>query len=60
MTILEDGQLERTEIIESSGYTILDKAALESVRRSAPFPAFPKEAERKRVQMNVYLVFKMT
>ena len=60
MTILKDGQLERTEIIESSGYAILDKAALESVRRSAPFPAFPKEAERKRVQMNIYLVFKMS
>ncbi len=60
MTILKDGQLERTEIIESSGYAILDKAALESVRRSAPFPPFPEEVERKRVQMNIYLVFKIS
>ena len=59
MTILKDGRLETVEIIESSGYTILDKEALASVRRSAPFPSFPKEAERKRIQMSIYLVFKI-
>ncbi|MFC1712734.1 energy transducer TonB [Candidatus Poribacteria bacterium] len=60
MTILRGGQLERTEIIESSGHAILDKAALESVRRSAPFSPLPEEAKRERVQMNIYLVFKMS
>ena len=60
MTIRRDGQLEMIEIIESSGHTILDIAALESVRRAAPFPPFPKEAERSRIQMSIYLVFKMT
>ena len=60
MTILKDGQLEMIEIIESSGHAILDKAALESVRRSAPFPQFPEEAERSRIQMSIYLAFKMT
>lgn len=60
MTILRNGQLERTEIVESSGHAILDRAALESVRRSAPFPPLPKEAERKRIQINIYLVYKMT
>lgn len=59
MTILRDGQLEMVEIIESSGNSILDKAALESVRRSAPFPPLPKEAERSRIQMSIYLAFKM-
>ena len=60
MTILRNGQLERTEIVESSGHSILDRAALESVRRSAPFPPLPKDAERKRIQINIYLVYKMT
>jgi protein TonB len=59
MTILKDGRLERIEIIESSGYVILDKAALESVRRAAPFPSLPEEVERKRIQINMYMVFKM-
>jgi len=59
MTILKNGQLERTEIVESSGHAILDRAALGSVRRSAPFPPLPKEVERKRIQINIYLVFKM-
>jgi len=59
MTILKDGRLEIVEIIKSSGHSILDKAALESIRRSAPFPPFPKDVERKRVQMSIYLVFKI-
>jgi TonB family protein len=59
MTILKDGRLERIEITESSGYVILDKAALESVRRAAPFPSLPKAVKRKRVQVNMYMVFRM-
>ena len=59
MTILKDGRLEAVEIIETSGYAILDKAALESVRRAAPFPPLPEEADRNRIQMSIYLVFKM-
>lgn len=57
MTILNNGQLEKVEIVESSGHAILDTAALESVRRCSPFPSLPKEAERKRIQMSIYLVF---
>ena len=60
ITILNDGQLEKVEIIESSGYEILDKAALKSVRSSIPFPPVPEEAKRERIQMSIYLIFKMT
>lgn len=59
MTILKDGQLESVEIIESSGYEILDKSALESIQNSAPFPPLPKDIERKRIQISIYLTFKM-
>jgi protein TonB len=59
MTILRDGQLENVEIIESSGYEILDKSALESIQSSAPFPPLPKDIERKRIQISIYLTFKM-
>lgn len=60
MTIMQDGQLEVTEIIESSGHDILDKAALESIYKASPFPSLPKEINRERIQMKIYLVFKMT
>jgi TonB family protein len=59
MTILKDGQLEKVEIIEPSGYDILDKSALESIQNSAPFPQLPKDIERKRIQINIYLTYKI-
>ena len=43
MTLLQDGTLESTEILESSGHLVLDRAALEIARKSAPFQSFPPE-----------------
>ena len=59
LTISSSGILERAEIIKSSGHTILDAAALRSIRNAAPFPPFPEDIKRKRVQMTVYLLFKI-
>jgi protein TonB len=33
-----DGQLERVELVRSSGSRVLDEASLETIRRAAPFP----------------------
>ena len=41
MILLQDGSLESTEILESSGHLVLDQAALEIARQSAPFDSFP-------------------
>ncbi len=41
MTILQDGTLESLEILESSGELVLDRAALDIARSSAPFNSFP-------------------
>ena len=60
MTILKDGRLEKVEITESSGYEILDKAALQSVRSAAPFPPIPEKARRDEIQMSITLVFRIT
>ena len=47
LTILQDGTLESMEILESSGELVLDQAALEIARASAPFQSFPADtAER--------------
>ena len=43
VTVLADGQLESVRLLESSGYAVLDEAALRIVRLAAPFPPFPKE-----------------
>lgn len=41
--ILKDGSLDSYEIIESSGYIDIDKAAVQLLKSSAPFKPFPEE-----------------
>ena len=43
VTVRADGSLESVDLLESSGYAVLDEAALRIVRMSAPFPPFPAE-----------------
>jgi protein TonB len=38
-----DGSLEGVELLESSGYAVLDQAALKIVRMAAPYDPFPPE-----------------
>ena len=59
ITILKDGQLEKVEIIDSSGSEILDNAALESVREANPFPPIPSNLRRDKIEMSIYLTFKI-
>lgn len=40
VTVRSDGQLEAIEILNSSGYAVLDEAAVRIVRLAAPFPPF--------------------
>lgn len=47
LTILPDGTLEGTEITESSGYQVLDRAAVQIARLSAPFQPFSRELSAK-------------
>jgi len=60
INILSSGQLENTEIADSSGNVLLDKAALESVRNSAPFPPIPSEMEFDRTTIRISLVFRLS
>lgn len=43
--VAEDGSVTSIELKESSGYPILDKSAISTVRSSAPFPPPPVAAE---------------
>lgn len=47
LTILPDGSLERTEITESSGHQMLDRAAVKIARLAAPFAPFSRELGAK-------------
>ncbi len=59
-TILANGKLENVEIIDSSGVEVLDQAALDSVYNSAPFPSIPSDTELDKIEVVVYIVFKIS
>lgn len=44
-TVTEDGSADNIRLVQSSGVPILDKSALETVRRASPFPRPPVRAE---------------
>ena len=59
MIILKDGQLEKVEIVDSSGSQVLDNAALQSIQNAAPFPPIPKDVKQSKIEVSIYLVFKI-
>lgn len=48
-----DGSVETMEILQSSGHHILDNAAVQIVKLSAPFPRFPKEITRNTDKLEI-------
>lgn len=46
VAIRSNGELEQVKILKSSGYGVLDEAALQSVRQAAPFQPFSAELRR--------------
>lgn len=60
LVILKNGHLESVDIIESSGNRALDEAALQSVRDAEPFPPIPEGTNHEKIEMSIYLVFKIT
>lgn len=43
VVILQDGSLEDVKVLSSSGYAVLDEAAIKVVRMAAPYSPFPDE-----------------
>ncbi len=48
-----DGSVERVEILKSSGYPVLDQAAVQIVRLASPFDAFPPEILKSADQLDI-------
>ena len=45
VVILQDGSLEQVRVLSSSGYAVLDEAAIKVVRMAAPYSPFPPELQ---------------
>lgn len=57
--IHSDGTPTNVEIIKSSGYVILDREAVETIRRASPFPAIPDDLCSELLSMSFSLIFKI-
>lgn len=57
MVILSDGRLDRVSVAKSSGTRALDAAALEAVKRAAPFPPAPDELDDKWFNVGQWIAF---
>ncbi|MFC5583591.1 TonB family protein [Nitratireductor kimnyeongensis] len=57
-TIARNGSVSGVRIVRSSGSGVLDQAALDTVRRAAPFPRIPDEAGRSSWGFTVPLAFR--
>ena len=56
--LVSDGRLKEVKILESSGYGILDKAALEAVNKQAPYPSFPKHIKHKELEVEIPITYR--
>ncbi|MEP2760548.1 MAG: energy transducer TonB, partial [Hyphomicrobiales bacterium] len=56
-TISKNGSVSGVRVSRSSGHPILDKAALDMVRRASPMPKFPKDMKRTRMSLHVPVQF---
>jgi len=56
-TILSTGFTKDIKIIKSSGFNILDKEAISTIKRAQPFPPIPEEMKVSSLTMEVSVVF---
>lgn len=55
-----NGSIKSIAILQGSGYSLLDDAAVRSVRMAAPFPAFPLEVRRNTDVLQIIRTWKFT
>jgi TonB family protein len=53
-TIRRNGELSEAVLLRSSGYTVVDKALLEAVKRAAPYGPFPEHLADPEISIRVY------
>lgn len=53
VVIDREGNILNSDILESSKFDLLNKEAIEAVKRSAPFPALPEEVSGSRFEFTV-------
>ncbi|MBI3621942.1 MAG: TonB family protein [Nitrospirae bacterium] len=57
ITILEDGTLKAAELMQSSGFALLDGEALRAVKRLAPYQPLPKSWHRSQWDLTISFTY---
>jgi len=55
--VLSNGAAKDIKIVQSSGFSILDKEAVSTVKRANPFPPIPEEMKVSSLSMEVSILF---
>jgi pilus assembly protein CpaC len=58
LNITANGYLKQARVTQSSGYKVLDDAALEVAHKSAPYPPFPPEVIAEELWVDVPIIYK--
>ncbi len=58
-TILKDGSVENVALFSSSGSGVLDREAMDTISRAAPYPRFTALMKDDKITMQVFIVFKL-
>jgi pilus assembly protein CpaC len=58
LNIASNGELKGTKILQSSGYKMLDDAALETARAQAPYPPFPPQINSQELWVDVPILYR--
>jgi len=53
------GHIQKITLIRSSGFEILDRAAVQTLNAAAPFPSFGEFCAQPRISMNVEILYKL-
>ncbi len=54
LVIAANGSIDELHLLQSSGYSLLDKAALDAVKKAGPFPS-PRDSERGSISLTIPL-----
>ena len=55
-----EGGLRGSELMRSSGHALLDRAALDLLRRASPFPALPAEITLDEIELVLPIEYDLT
>jgi len=56
-TLDKQGRLQKVDLARTSGYTLLDQAALEAVQNGAPYPEIPAPLKMDSIQLKLPISF---